>query len=60
MFKVLGVLVLLYVGYAVSTGEIYAKAGWRYRYVSRADSAGYFWVVVVCYVILAAMLLTVF
>lgn len=59
MFKVLGVLVLLYVGYAVSTGEIYAKDGWRSRCVSRADTAHYFWAVVTCYVILGVALLTV-
>jgi len=60
MFKALGVLVLAYTGYAIAAGEVYAKSAWRGRVVSRADSAGYFWTVVVVYALLGGALLTVF
>lgn len=60
MFKALGILVLLYAGYAAAAGEVYAKAGWRGRQVSRADNAGYFWAVLICYLLLGGALLTVF
>lgn len=60
MFKALGALVLAYTGYAVAVGEVYAKARWHGRQVSRAESAGYFWIVVACYACLGAALLTVF
>lgn len=60
MFKTLGVLVLAYAGYAAAAGEVCAKAGWRGRPVSRAETAGYFWMVVACYACLGAPLLTVF
>lgn len=49
MFKALGTLVLLYAVYAAFTGEVYAKSGVGGRTVSRDESPGYFWVVVVIY-----------
>jgi hypothetical protein len=60
VFKTLGVLVLVYTGYAVAIGEVYAKDGWRGRYLSRAATAGRFWSVVVVYAGLGAALLMVF
>lgn len=60
MFRVLGVAVLAYSVYAISTGEVYAKSGWRGRTVSRAQSPEYFWIVVVIYIGLGIALLTVF
>ncbi len=60
MFKLLGVLVLLYVAYAAARGEVFAKAGASGRTVSRAESPQYFWVVVAIYAGLGIALLTVF
>lgn len=60
MFKVLGVLVLLYVAYAAARGQVFAKAGPSGRTVSRAESPQYFWVVVAIYTGLGIALLTVF
>jgi hypothetical protein len=60
MFKALGVLVLAYSVYAAANGQIYAKARWRGRLVSRAETNGYFWAVVACYACLGVALLTVF
>jgi hypothetical protein len=60
MFKALGIVVLAYTAYAIVVGEVYAKAGWRGRYVMRADSAGYFWAVVAVYGLLGGALLTIF
>lgn len=60
MFRMLGIVVLGYVVYAIVLGEVYAKAGWRGRRVSRADSAGDFWIVVGIYAALGVALLTVF
>lgn len=60
VFKLLGVLVLAYALYAAVAGEVLAKDGWRGRCVRRADSAGYFWTVVIIYAGLGVALLTVF
>lgn len=49
MFDALGVLLALYVGYAVVSGEVLAKSGHWARTVSRADSPRYFWVVIAIY-----------
>lgn len=60
MFKVLGLLVGVYVLYAAGTGEVYVKAGVWGRTVSRTESPEYFWVAITVYAILALALATVF
>ena len=60
MFKALGVLVALYVVYAVVQGEVYAKSGAWGRRVTRADSPEYFWVVIAIYAGLSLALIFVF
>lgn len=49
MFKVLGVLVALYVVYAAIDGKVYTKSGPGGRTVFRQDSPEYFWVVILIY-----------
>lgn len=60
MFPGLGIVVLLYVLYAVSQGEVYAKHRWSGRKVVRTESPGYFWVVISVYSALGIALLTIF
>lgn len=60
MFKLLGVLVGLYVVLAVSRGEVFAKSGIWGKTVSREESPTYFWAVVAVYSLLALALVTVF
>ena len=60
MFKALGVLVALYVAYAVTRGEVYAKSGAWGRTVARADSPEYFWIVIAIYAGLSLALIFVF
>ena len=60
MFKLLGILVGLYTAYAVSKGEVFAKLGIWGRTISREDTPGYFWTVIVIYGGLAVALVTVF
>lgn len=60
MFKALGVLVALYVIYAVARGEVYAKSGAWGRTVTRADSPEYYWVVIAIYAGLGLALIFVF
>lgn len=60
MFALLGIGVLAYVAYALATGEVYAKSGWRGRRVTHADSPGYFAAVIVIYALLGVALLAVF
>jgi|GEM_PF-711580 hypothetical protein len=60
LFRVLGILVLLYVAYALSRGEVFAKSGWRGRTVSRNESPGYFSAVIAIYTLLGVALITVF
>jgi hypothetical protein len=60
MFKILGVLVLLYAVYAAVEGQVFAKSGPSGRMVSRDHSPEYFWVVVVIYGALGLGLLFLF
>lgn len=60
MFKVLGVLLAVYVTFAVFRGEVYARSGMWARMIKREDSASYFWTVIGIYYALALALVTVF
>lgn len=60
MFPALGVIVLLYVCYALYQGEVYAKHRWSGRRVSRTESPGYFSAVIGVYIILGVALIFVF
>jgi len=60
MFTLLGVLVAIYTLYAASKGEVFAKSGPWGRWISRAESPRYFWVVISIYGALSLALLTVF
>jgi hypothetical protein len=60
VFKLLGVVVLLYIVYALSAGEVYAKRGiWGAR-STRAEEPFRYWSTIVVYTILSAALLFVF
>jgi len=60
MFRALGLIVLLYVGYALLQGEVYAKHRWSGKTVSRKESPGYFSVVIAIYIMLGLALIFVF
>jgi hypothetical protein len=60
MFRALGILVLLYVCYALARGEVFAKKGPRGSTVSRTESPGYFSAVIAVYILLGVALITVF
>lgn len=60
MFKLLGVVVLVYAAYGAWHGEIFAKSGPWGRTILREDSPGYFWVVIAVYCLLGLALLLVF
>ncbi|MDO1527956.1 hypothetical protein QMK61_03840 [Fulvimonas sp. R45] len=60
MFKLLGVLVLAYAGWAAWRGELQARSGFRWALIRRTESPGYFWAVLACYVLLGIALSTVF
>lgn len=60
MFKSLGILVAVYVVYAVWRGEVFARSGIWGRTVMRQDSPRYFWVVIAIYSLLGLALLTIF
>lgn len=60
MFRALGILVLLYVCYALAKGEVFAKKGVSGQTVSRKESPGYFATVIAVYILLGIALLTVF
>jgi hypothetical protein len=60
LFRALGIVVALYVAYAASTGEVYAKSGMWGQMVQRAESPAYFWVIIVIYAGLSVALMTVF
>jgi hypothetical protein len=60
MFKVLGILLMLYTAHAIHAGEVFAKSGASGATVSRAESPKYFWTVVLIYACLSVALLTIF
>jgi hypothetical protein len=60
MFKLLGVLVIVYTIYAGTRGEVFAKSGPWGRLVSRDASPRYFWTIIVIYTGLGIALLTIF
>lgn len=60
MFRALGILVLLYVAYALSRGEVFAKSGIRGVIVSRDESPGRFATVIAVYILLGIALLFLF
>lgn len=59
-FKVLGILLAMYVCYSVVTGRVLAKAGPGRREVRRDESPRYFWIVIAIYACLGIALVTVF
>ncbi|MFO1495162.1 MAG: hypothetical protein U1F26_10945 [Lysobacterales bacterium] len=60
MFKGIGVLLALYVVFAVLSGRVYAKAGMAGEQVHRQTSPAYYWVVIAIYAGLSVALCTVF
>lgn len=60
MFKILGIFVLLYTLFSAATGAVWAKAGISMRKITRQESPGYFWVVIVLYLLLGTVLVTIF
>lgn len=60
MFDALGVLLALYVGYAIANGGVCVKAGFRARTLLRHESPEEFWMAIVIYSGLSIALITVF
>ena len=60
MFRALGIVVLLYVCYALFQGKVYAKHRWSGKMVLRSESPGYFSAVISVYVLLGVALIFVF
>jgi len=60
MFKVLGILLTAYVGYALYAGRAYAKSGVGGRSFRRSEEPFGYWSAVAVYALLAAALITVF
>jgi len=60
VFDLLGVLLALYLAYALARGEVVAKAGPGARRIRRGDSPRHFWIVVAIYAALALALVVLF
>ena len=60
MFKVIGVVLAVYVCYAIVNGSVYAKSGPSGHSVVRGESPGYFWVVIAIYAALSLALVLLF
>ena len=60
MFKVLGVMLGLYVVYALSIGEVFAKHGVWGRTSKRSEHPFRYWSGIVVYIVLSVVLLLVF
>ena len=60
MFKILGMLVALYVAYALAAGQVYAKRGPWGAMSKRAEDPFNYWAAVTVYTGLSAALIFVF
>ncbi len=60
MFKLLGLVLLLYTLYATTTGCVLARSGPGMKMIYRSECPRYFWVVIGVYLALGAALLTAF
>jgi hypothetical protein len=60
MFKLVGVMVALYVVYALSVGEVFAKRGIWGAISRRAEQPFQYWSTIVVYAILSAVLFFIF
>lgn len=60
LFKMLGVLVAIYVVHALVTGEVFAKWRWSGRWFRRDENADMYWSTVVIYGLLSLALVFVF
>ncbi len=59
-FQTLGVLLAIYVIYAIASGAVHTKDKWRGATVRRDESPGQFWVIVAIYAGLSLALYFVF
>ncbi|MCW5569619.1 MAG: hypothetical protein KIT78_00825 [Steroidobacteraceae bacterium] len=59
-FQALGVLLAIYVLYAIASGTVYAKDKWSYSAIRRDETPGRYWTVIGIYVGLGLALYFVF
>ena len=60
LFTFLGTLLIIYVIYAVTKGEVYAKSGAWGKRIYLEESPGEFWTAIVIYSVLSMLLLMFF
>ena len=60
MFKMLGILVALYVVYALAAGQVYARRGVWGALLKRSENPFRYWAAVTAYSCLSAALILVF
>jgi len=60
MFAILAIPLVIYVFYAVATGEVWVKSGPGARLVTRTDAPVYFWICTMIYAGLALAMATIF
>jgi hypothetical protein len=60
MFDILGYGVLAYVLFALASGRVEAKSGWRMRGIYRESRPRYFFGVLACYAALGVALIVLF
>jgi hypothetical protein len=58
MLLPIGILVLLYIVYALAQGEVWAKDRWTGKRVYRDQSPVYYWFMIAVYTALGVMLLS--
>ena len=56
MFKILAVLVAVYVARSLVTGSVYARSGWWGRTFRRSQDGWRYWSAIVAYSVLVIML----
>jgi hypothetical protein len=59
-FKILGIILFVYIGWAAWCGTVFARRGIGWNWVERATRPRMSWAVLACHVLLGAALLTVF
>lgn len=60
LFQTFGVLLALYVAYAIATGSVVVKDRWKSKRVSRDEAPREFWICIAIYAALTLALLFIF
>ena len=60
MFKLIGLVLVLYIAQSVTRGQVHVRKGWDSERIERVENPGGFWLAITVYGLLCVALFTVF